>query len=656
VDITVDKLAGRTELLQQRSTTNETGLAKLWKFRRRVAVITSQVLLSSITYVCSVLLITQMQPTAIALLQATLLLLLLVRSLGFIYFGLFKSSIRFASIPDLIRIGKSVSLTSLVLLVLAHTYRPWLPVTTAVLVLDWALLLIGLCMFHFGFGVYRAHRASRRTNTRRVLIVGAGESGGALLKELAFNSNSPGTPVALLDDDPTKVGTTVCGVPVVSGIEQLPKVVRDRLIDEVFICIPSASSLQMSRILAHCRKVDVPVKTLPSLRELLDGRVSLHDLRDVSIEDVLQRGVVPSDVEMIRSVVSGRVVLVTGAGGSIGSELCRQIAAAGAKKLVLAEKSENNLFYVDLNLREKNPEVVVVPVLVDVTKSRSVNRMFEEHTPEIVFHAAAHKHVRLVELWPTEAISNNILGTRNVAFAAAQFGCERFVNISTDKAVNPRCYMGLSKRITEICIQRLAEQSKTHFMNVRFGNVAGSSGSVLRLFSDRVKEGVPLRVTDTRATRYFMTIPEAVNLIIQAAGEGRGGETFIFDMGSPVNIYELARTVSLFSGLKPDQDIQIQIVGLGEGEKLEEELCETWEHPTPSNKPRILYIKEKHPVSVGIWGRVAAMEESLRSDDEETALHLFRSTIPEFERNYQKRAEVSAAPVERRLQFSEPAA
>jgi FlaA1/EpsC-like NDP-sugar epimerase len=610
-------------------------VSSLWKFRRRFSVIVMHNLAALCTYVFAVCLVHGGAPRIISVLRATLLPLLLLRFASFVLFGFFKSSVRHASIPDLVVMVKTVTASSVAFVLLAHWFPARLPIHNAVIVLDWALLLMALCLLHFGTGIYRAHRSSRRTNTRRVLIVGAGESGGALLKELTFNPSSPSTPVALLDDDPTKVGARICGVPVVSDVAQLPKVVREKSIDQVFICIPTATTEQMSRILALCRQVDVPVKTLPSLRELLDGRVSLRDLRDVSIEDLLCREATPSDSGMIKAVVRGKRVLVTGAGGSIGSELCRQIAAADPRTLVLAEKSENSLFYLEMELKEKHPNISVIPVLLDVTRAEAVARVFEEYVPEVVFHAAAHKHVRILELWPAEAIRNNIIGTRNVAVTAARFRCERFVNISTDKAVNPRCYMGLSKRITEMCIQRLAEQSSTRFMNVRFGNVAGSSGSVLRLFWDRVRKGAPLRVTDARATRYFMTIPEAVNLIIQAAGEGRGGETFVFDMGDPVNIYELARTVSLFAGLKPDHDILIQIVGLGKGEKLEEELWEYWEHPVPSMKKGIRFISDKHPASASIWEKVALMEDCLLGDEYERALRVFRSAIPEFELNHQ---------------------
>jgi FlaA1/EpsC-like NDP-sugar epimerase len=328
--------------------------------------------------------------------------------------------------------------------------------------------------------------------------------------------------------------------------------------------------------------------------------------------------------------VSGRIVLVTGAGGSIGSELCRQIASAVPSTLLLLEKSENSLFYILREIRERFPAVRVKPFLVDIAHEDLVREIFRNQRPNLIFHAAAYKHVGLLETHPHEAIRNNVLGTRNVGLAALESVACRFVNISTDKAVNPSSYMGLSKKLTELCIQELARQKSTRFMNVRFGNVAGSTGSVLRLFWDQIQKGQPLQVTDPRATRYFMTIAEAVYLILRAATLGHGGETFIFDMGDPVNIYELAKTVSLFAGLVPEKELPIQFIGLNEGEKVCEQLWEEWEHPIPTAYNRILAIADVDPLSFSVFETIQQLEAYLLTDDRMGLLTYLHSLMPRF--------------------------
>jgi FlaA1/EpsC-like NDP-sugar epimerase len=386
----------------------------------------------------------------------------------------------------------------------------------------------------------------------------------------------------------------------------------------------------MKFILARCRECEIPVRTLPSLAELVDGRVGLRDLRSVGIEDLLQREEVKADPAFVREAVGDRVVLVTGAGGSIGSELCRQIASGNPRKLILVERSENSLFYINLELQDRFPNLSIEPRLVDVTCRDRVRAIFESERPEVIFHAAAYKHVHLMELHPCEAVRNNVLGTRNTALAARDFGASRFVNISTDKAVKPRNYMGLSKKITELLVREVAQSSQTRFMNVRFGNVAGSTGSVLRLFRDQILKGGPIRITDPRATRYFMTIAEAVCLILHAAAQGQGGETFVFDMGEPLNIYEIARAFSLFSGLTPGKDLLFEFIGLKEGEKITEELWESWETLKPTAHDRIFALSEAGRVATGILEQVDEFERLLARGDYEGLLVRCHKLFPEF--------------------------
>ena len=380
------------------------------------------------------------------------------------------------------------------------------------------------------------------------------------------------------------------------------------------------------------------------------GKVARRRLRGPRIEDILQRAEIPIDTRETRKIVGGRTVLVTGAGGSIGSELCRQIASAHPRKLLLLDKSENSLFYANLEASERLGAPRVKPFLADVLDRDSIRKILRSDRPEIVFHAAAHKHVAMLELHPQEAIRNNVLGTRNIAEAAIECGADRFVNISTDKAVDPRNYMGLSKKLTELCIQELARAvapnaehtCQTRLSNVRFGNVAGSTGSVLRLFWDQIQKGGPVRVTDPRATRYFMSAPEAVHLILRAAARGRGGETFVFDMGEPLNIYELAKSMMLFAGLKSESDIRIEFTGLHKGEKLTEELWEEWEHPTPTGSARVLVIRERSRQARGILARIRCMEEFLARGDSEGLLQYVQEIFPEFEENRTNGADRSA--------------
>ncbi len=459
----------------------------------------------------------------------------------------------------------------------------------------------------------------------------------AVLKELALDAHSPCRPVAVVDDDTAKWGRTLYGVPIVGGTKDLAQIAASNHADEILICIPSATHPQMHDILDASRRSNLPVRSLPSLTELIRGTnrgtVSRRDLRSPRIEDLLQREKISIDVEETRLIVGGKTVLVSGAGGSIGSELCRQIASAGPRKLLLVDKSENSLFYVHREVSERLGDLCVKPFLADITDRDRIARIMRDERPEIVFHAAAYKHVAMLERHPQEAIRNNVLGTRNIAEASLECGVGRFVNISTDKAVSPRNYMGLSKKLTELCIQELARAGDTCLSNVRFGNVAGSTGSVLRLFWDQIQKGGPVRVTDRSATRYFMSVSEAVHLILRAAALGKGGETFVFDMGEPLNIYDLARTMMLFAGLRPETDVPIEFIGLQDGEKLTEELWETWEHPIPTESGRILAIYEESSRARGILTKIRRMEDFLSRDDNGRLLQYLQESYPEFRGN-----------------------
>lgn len=569
-------------------------------------------------------------PWTTGVLRSTLGILLLFRLAALASVRLYRRSLRYASLLDLISIAKVASCSSILFWGLASWKFQSLTIPAAVFLVDWAFLQLFWGGLHFGARILRTQFAAGRKDGKRVVIVGAGDAGMTLLKELALDPASRCRPVAVIDDDPQKLGRTMYGVSVAGATKDLARIASQACADEILICIPSATRAQMREILDACRQSGVPVRTLPTVGELIGGKVSRRDLRSPRIEDLLQREEIRLDAQETQIVVGGKVVLVTGAGGSIGSELCRQIAQANPQKLLLLDRAENSLFYVNLEISERLGPERVKPLLVDLLHRNRLLEILREEKPDIVFHAAAHKHVGMLELHPEEAIRNNVLGTRNIAKAALDCGASRFVNISTDKAVSPRNYMGLSKKITELCIQELARVGGTCFSNVRFGNVAGSTGSVLRLFWDQIEKGGPIRVTDPRATRYFMSVPEAVHLILRAAALGKGGETFVFDMGEPLNIYELARTMMLFAGLKPEEDIPIEFVGLKNGEKITEELWEEWEHPLPTPCDRIRVIRETDALARGILFRMQEMEEYLARGDREGLVKYIQEIAPDF--------------------------
>lgn len=600
---------------------------------RTPLVLGAEISLSALSYTLAVWALSENRGTSWTanVLGASLGLVVLVRFAASVSARLYRRSLRYASVADLILIAKVASASSVGMCALISLKSPPLRIPAAVFVVDWAFLQLFWGGLHFGARVLKTQKAVSRTGGKRVLIVGAGDAGMSLLKALALDPSSGCSPVAVVDDDRGKWGRTIYGVPVFpGGITTLAAIAANTSAEEILICIPSASADEMREILRACRLAGIPMRTLPSIAELVDGTVSPRDLRSPRIEDLLQREEIRVDAEATRLVVCGKVVLVTGAGGSIGSELCRQIAAAGPRKLLLLDKSENSLFYVNLEASERLGAARVKPLLVDLTNRDRVRDVLQSERPEIIFHAAAHKHVGLLELHPEEAIRNNVIGTRNIAEAALAAGVIRFVNISTDKAVSPRNYMGLSKKLTELCIQELARNHRTRFMNVRFGNVAGSTGSVLRIFWEQIQKGGPIRVTDPRATRYFMSTREAVNLILQAAALGQGGETFVFDMGEPVNILSLAKTMALFAGRTPDKDVSIEFTGLAEGEKITEELWEAWEHPAPTGSDRILVISQPNPLSQGILRHVSAMEEFVKRGEEGLLLAYLRNVVPGF--------------------------
>ncbi len=605
---------------------------RAWYAHRSSFVLCAEIVLASVSYSLAIYVLSEAHESgwAFKILESTFGFLILFRLVGLVMSGLYHHSLRHASIPDLISIGKIAFFSSAFFWALVSWKFQELRIPAALFVLDWMMLQLLWGGLHFGLRIFKTQQAVRRKHGRRVLIVGAGDAGMTLLKELSTDPSSSCQPVAVVDDDPAKSNRSIYGVPVLGGTQNIAKLAAEMRAEEILVCIPSATTSQMQDILAVCRRSQLPVRTLPSLTELADEKVSRRRLRSPKITDLLDRREIHVDLPESRRIVGGKVVLVTGAGGSIGSELCRQIAEASPQKIILLDKSENSLFYVHREVCQHCEAARVRPVLADILNTDHLRELLFSERPEIIFHAAAHKHVGLLELHPQEAIRNNVLGTRNVAEAALECGATRFVNISTDKAVNPKSYMGLSKKMTELYIQELARTHRKPFSNVRFGNVAGSSASVVRLFWEQIQKGEPILVTDPRATRYFMSVPEAVHLILRAAALGKGGETFVFDMGEPLNIYELAKAMALFAGLEPGRDLPIQFIGLKDGEKIEEELWADWERPVRTKAERILMIAEQNPMARGIVGKIRKMESFLERDDREGLLEYLSEIEPGF--------------------------
>ena len=476
-------------------------------------------------------------------------------------------------------------------------------VSQAVFVVDMfctVLLLAGLRMAIRLY--YEEFRTVESGRLKRFLIVGAGNTGESLLREIHRMSVAEYEMVGFIDDDPAKQGIRIHDIPVLGTVEQLAEICTEKNIEEVAIAMPSATVSQRRRVVQVCQGTKVRFRTVPSMTDIASGRFRVSQIRDVDINDLLGRETIQLDTDSIETFIKGKTILVTGAGGSIGSEMCRQICLFGPKLLLLVEQAENPLFYIERELREKFPDITMTAVVCDITDQNRVEGIFEKYRPEIIIHAAAHKHVPLMEGNPGEAIKNNVVGSRTVADAADKFGAGSFVMISTDKAVNPTSIMGSSKRVAELYVQDLNRTSKTHFVTVRFGNVLGSEGSVVPIFKKQIAQGGPLTVTHPDMKRYFMTIPEASQLVLQAASMGKGGEIFVLDMGEPVKIVDLARELITLSGFRPGEDIEIVFTGLRPGEKLFEELSIKGEDMQETRHPKI-----------GIWKNIPMDRDRLRA-------------------------------------------
>ena len=497
---------------------------------------------------------------------------ILITIVLFWLFKMYQSLWEYAGTIEVVNMGLACLSSALSQMVIVHVFLGWsYPRSSYVFYGGFLLVLVAISRFF-----YRAFRAfvEKRTDQAKsvnVMVIGAGEAGNSLIREMRTSSYIQKNALCIIDDDPAKIGSYIHGVKVVGSRNVILENVAKYDIDEIIIAMPSAPKAQIREILEICKQTKCELKTLPGIYQLVNGEVNVSQLRKVDVIDLLGREQIQVDLDSIMGYVQNKVVLVTGGGGSIGSELCRQIATNRPKQLIIFDIYENSAYDIQQELMRSHPELNLKVLIGSVRNTNRVNRIFELYRPDIVYHAAAHKHVPLMEESPNEAIKNNVMGTWKVAEAAVTYGTDKFVMISTDKAVNPTNIMGASKRICEMIVQAYNNRSRTDFVAVRFGNVLGSNGSVIPLFRKQIAEGGPVTVTHPNIIRYFMTIPEAVSLVLQAGAYAKGGEIFVLEMGEPVKILDLAINLIRLSGYVPGEDIQIKFTGLRPGEKLYEE-------------------------------------------------------------------------------------
>ena len=554
---------------------------------------------------------------------------LIMQQAVFFVFRLDRITARFASLPDLVHIIEAALLANSLTALVLFAWNRLSGVPRSVFVLDFLLLVFLLGGIRLAFRLYKDGFMPKKSGPT-ALIVGAGQAGEQLVRDLLRQGHQAYRPVGFLDDDRLKIGKEISGIRVLGRTRELPRLVRQLDVEMVMFAMPSASRRIIKRLTELCRDADVPYRTLPSTHDLISGQITVSALREVTIDDLLGREPVKLDWRGIRAQIAHQVVLISGAGGSIGSELCRQIARLSPEMVILLEISEYNLYQIEMELREQYPELSVQAVLGDIREQERLERVFAQMRPTIVFHAAAYKHVPLVELNPGTGVQINVAGTQILADTAARYGATKFVMISTDKAVNPTSVMGASKRIAEIYCQNLDSRAETAFVTTRFGNVLGSSGSVVPLFKRQIEAGGPVTVTHPEIERYFMTISEACQLVLQAAIIGQGGEIFVLDMGEPVKIQELAKQVIRLSGLIPEKDIPIVYTGLRPGEKLFEELFHPDERLRTTTHPKIMLARSRHLDWTWLQAQMRRLERACTEGESREIRRFLRSIVPEY--------------------------
>jgi FlaA1/EpsC-like NDP-sugar epimerase len=568
-------------------------------FHRRLLIISFQAGLALISGYLAFLLRFDfaIPPARLDFLPLFLAISVSVKVLVYQWAGLNRGWWRYFSVSDMLTIIYAVTVAQA--LIYALHFLPFVPmIPRSTLLIDYflTLLFLGGARMTMRMIYERTNLPfkSRRASDKRVLIVGAGDCGIHLLRQLQSSESERVQVVGFLDDSSSKKGASFLGHSVLGTIDQIPLIASKENVTEVLIAIPSLKKSELKRIVDLCLLAGVSFKMVPSLHDILHAGARVFDLRDVRVEDLLGREPIALDKSLVRDQIRGRRVLVTGAGGSIGSELCRQILQLQPQELVMLERSEYNLFKIEREIDESGVSASVKAIVADICDEKGLETLFQKHQPEIIFHAAAHKHVSLMEASPREAIRNNVFGTLHLARLARLHRCERFVMISTDKAVNPLSVMGYSKRMAELVVQTESQLStKTQFISVRFGNVLGSSGSVVEIFREQLRRGQPLTVTDPHATRFFMTAPEAVELVLHAGAHGENGEIYMLDMGQPVKIMDLARRMIQLCDPTGRKEIQIKVTGLKPGEKIAEELYWEAEDSVPSSMDKVFRLRTK---------------------------------------------------------------
>lgn len=549
------------------------------------------------------------------------------------YFNGYSSLWRYAEIDEVIIIAKACIVNTALLIGVVLLMK--LPIPFYFYYINYIMNVAIICGIRIVYRYLRHCRLRKisSSDVSRVLIIGGGNGGSMVINELYNNPQLNKVPVAIVDDDRSKIGRIMHGVPILDSTYEIESIVKKMKIDEIIFSIASINNERKQEILKICNQTKCRVRTIPGIYEIIDGKVDIKKIRDVEIKDLLGRKPVEVNLNEISRYITDKVVLVTGGGGSIGSELCRQIAANNPKMLIIVDIYENNAYEIEQELiRLYKGNINLKTIIASIRDVKRMDRIFEQYNPNVVFHAAAHKHVPLMEVSPGEAIKNNVFGTKNIAELSHKYGVSRFVLISTDKAVNPTNIMGATKRAAEMIIQTMNECSKTEFVAVRFGNVLGSNGSVIPLFKKQIEEGGPITVTHPEIIRYFMTIPEAVQLVIQAGSMAKGGEIFILDMGQPVKILDLATNLIKLSGLEPGKDIKINYSGLRPGEKLYEELLMAEEGIIDTQHEKIFIGKPIELDKDFLYTKLDELKERVHNEDVDSIESLMKEIVTTYKK------------------------
>ncbi len=560
----------------------------------------------------------------------------IVKPIVYYLFGIYRRVWRYASIRELILLLATVSTAFLAvsgIMISLFAMKAFSAFPRSVLAIDFLLTFLLVGAFRFGMRILSEGQSRingfNKSQQKSVIVIGAGDAGAMVVRELQKNPQLNMKPTGFLDDDREKLRKQIHGVPVLAGLDDLGKVIKSRVVDEIIIAIPSAPGSAIRKVAETCQAYHIPYRTMPGIYELLGGIVNVSRLREVAIDDLLRREPKRMETDPSQSILKDRVILVTGAGGSIGRELCRQIAQQAPGQLLLLGHGENSIFEAILELKDSYPDLCMLPVIADIRDMARLQGVFRKYQPDVVFHTAAHKHVPLMEINVEEAISNNVLGTKNVVRACEENNVEHLVMISTDKAIRPVNVMGATKRIAEMIVLEAANRTHKAFSVVRFGNVLGSRGSVVPRFKRQIAKGGPVTITHPEMKRYFMTIPEAVYLVLQASHMGKGGETFVLNMGQQVKILDLAEDMIRLSGLEPGKDIEIVTMGIRPGEKLSEDLWDEGLNFAPTAHPDINKVESDDDLTQQeLDATVAKLLELSTSGDKDKVVQFIEETIP----------------------------